>query len=905
MSTNISVHKLVVMAIMVFLTCIAPCLADAQTIEHITVRGLHSMKHDSFLELFGLKIHNELSLEDITHGIKRVYLTNIFENIIVIQDDKNPNHIIINVIEKYVVDEIDVEGNDLISKSDILNAFAIKEKDLFEEQQLESAVTVLERDLAARGYPGTRIDKHVVFDRKKRIVKITLEVDEGIPQIIRKIDIDGLDDQDEIDRALIILDIYTGDLFNAGVVKDKLRKLRNRYKERGYYNPSIGPFYFSDGVLTLNVDPGKLLVVKFKGNKRFTASDLRAETLFKDVESIDNEVVEDASGRIISRYREKGYAFAQVAPVIREDEGVAEIVFFIFEGNEVYVDEVEISGNSIDDELIQDILSIKEGAFFNPDAIAEAKKILSEFYYALGYRDVVVHDIQYEYDSMKTGANVFISLTEGPHTLIGEAYLSGNEAISDEEIRNVVKLSPLTNYNEISIADARYAIIDLYKQKGYLDVSVSMERRTINNRVYLEFVISEGRQYFFGHTIVRGNKDVKERVITRELVNEKGEPFDMMLLRKNTQKLHKLGLFSRVDFTVVDDVDNQKSVVLDVKEGKAGSVKFGIGYGDYEKLRGFFDISYRNFFGMNRHGQARIELTTLSEKYILSAYEPWLYRFSNEYSPLSLRVSSLYERRTEKNIDTGETRYKTERYGFGLNFEMNFEERIKGELLYSLSQNKTTEVQPDAVLSKEDVGTLLISAITPSVIYDSRDNPYNPQKGFLTGLSIELASNYFGSETDYIKYEFKNGYYQSLFKGLVLAISLRAGLAQGLEDTEELPLIKRFFLGGRNTVRGYVQDSLGPKGDDGGPTGGNVFLMNNLELRAHVYKSFGFVTFLDGGNVWLTKDEVYLNEYKFTVGAGIRYMTPVGPFRLDYGYKLDREEGESEGEIHFSIGHAF
>ena len=170
---------------------------------------------------------------------------------------------------------------------------------------------------------------------------------------------------------------------------------------------------------------------------------------------------------------------------------------------------------------------------------------------------------------------------------------------------------------------------------------------------------------------------------------------------------------------------------------------------------------------------------------------------------------------------------------------------------------------------------------------------------------MEIASKYIGSETDYIKYELKSSYYHGLFKGLILAVSLRAGTAESYDDAEELPLIKRYFLGGRNTVRGYAQDHLGPKGDNGDPTGGNVFLMHNLELRAHVWKSLGLVTFLDGGNVWLTRDDVYLNDYKFTVGAGLRYMTPVGPFRLDYGYKLDREEDESAGEIHFSIGHAF
>jgi len=117
--------------------------------------------------------------------------------------------------------------------------------------------------------------------------------------------------------------------------------------------------------------------------------------------------------------------------------------------------------------------------------------------------------------------------------------------------------------------------------------------------------------------------------------------------------------------------------------------------------------------------------------------------------------------------------------------------------------------------------------------------------------------------------------------------------------------VERFFLGGRTTVRGYEQDTLGPKGSDGNPTGGNVFLMENLEARLSLSKSLGLVAFLDGGNVWMKISDINPEDIKFTTGLGLRYNTPVGPLRVDYGYKLQREKGESAGEVHFSIGHAF
>lgn len=905
MRAYFGLNIIIVMAIVVFVMQADPACANDEIIEQIRVEGLYGMEQSEFMQLFGLTIGDRLDPGSVRRGIKRTFLTNRFENIIVHQDDYDPSSVKITVEEKYVIHTIDIEGLHAIRKKEILRAFLIKKNDYYEKDRLGYAIRVLEERIAAMGYPNTRVSGKVIYNEKKHAVRIKLVIEEGVPLIIKRISVNGLKDQEEIDRALIILDVYTGDVFDRIHINERLRELKNRYKKEGYINPVVGSLDYNDGILSFNINRGDLLVILFKGNMALSSSRLKEETLLQVAEFIDNELIEESSVRIINLYHEKGYAFAQVAPVIQESEGIIEIAFFIYEGPQVYVDKVDIYGNSIDGNLIKDVLSLKEGAYFNPDGIDDDRKILQEFYFALGYRDAGISGISYEYNSTKTGVDVLINVSEGSRILIGGIFLKGNHSLEGKEILESIRLKPLSPYNEISISDARYEVINLYKQKGYLDITVDIERSFSTNRAYLTFKIVEGDQYYFGYTIVRGNRDVRQLVITRELVTKKDDPFNMTLLRKNAQKLHKLGLFSNVDYKVIDDNNTHKDIALDVRESNAGAFEFGIGYGDYEKLRGYVDLSYRNFFGLNRVGKARVELTTISEKYIVTLYEPWLYHFTGAYGPLSLRVGALSERRTEKNIDTGETRYKTRRYGIGANFEMNFAESIKGEVLYSLSQNETTDVQPDVILSREDVGTILISAITPSLIYDSRDHPFNPTRGNLTGLSVEIATRYLGSETDYIKYELKSSFYHALLRRLVLAISLRGGVAEGYGDTEELPLIKRFFLGGRNTVRGYAQDSLGPKGQDGNPVGGNVFLMHNLEMRLHVWKSFGIVGFLDGGNVWLTRNDVDLGEYRFTAGAGLRYMTPVGPFRLDYGHKLDREEGEDAAEIHFSIGHAF
>jgi outer membrane protein insertion porin family len=377
-------------------------------------------------------------------------------------------------------------------------------------------------------------------------------------------------------------------------------------------------------------------------------------------------------------------------------------------------------------------------------------------------------------------------------------------------------------------------------------------------------------------------------------------PFDDSLLAKERQGIYKLGLFTNVEMEVLDKYDHKKDILMRLNEEDAGAVEFGFGYGDFERFRGFLDLSYRNLWGLNRQASLRLEMSSLEKRSILQYLEPW---FLDQQMPF--RIFLIYEDREELNFDTRKTLYRLNRYGATAGVEKKLSDTLKAGLYYEFSFVNTFDVQPDVVLSKEDTGTLAISALRPGIVYDSRDNPFDPKKGILSGIQLKVTSPLLLSETNFIKLLANGSTYQQLSKRFVLALSLRAGTAWGYHETTELPIVERFFLGGRTTVRGYRQDTLGPKGPDGNPTGGDAFLCGNLELRSYIGKGFGIVTFLDSGNVWQKAKNIDFGDLKYSTGLGFRYNTPVGPISIDYGHKLNKEKGESNGEIHFSIGHAF
>lgn len=869
--------------------------ANDNIVSEIEIIGLTSISKEELLYLLDIDTGKKLDRDSIRLGIKRAFLKGVFEDIIVEKIEGEKIKVIIHILERDYINNISIEGDFALSTRAIKNLFLLKEGELFICNNLDKAKINLIENLAERGFPRATVEIKLLKKNNTNQVDILLSVNTGIPDKIKKISITGSEDD-----IKSIMKLKEGDIYNQIILKKDLETIKAYYKKRGYFNPIVGPAIFLDGDLTIPVNKGKQLKISIEGNEVISEKTLLSNISFFEAEDFNDALVAETVSRMLSIYHSNGYPFAQIAPVITSKDDIISLDFFIFEGQKVKIGEISFAGNSQPANILKEIMFLKEGRIYNANLIEQDVEVLKAFYNSLGYLSANVEEFNTQYDEKENKINIFLKIEEGVKTKIQTIDIIGNKKFSKEEIEKIIKIEPGDTYNEIDISDSRFRIIDFYNSNGFPEVQVTIEREFKENKASLIFSINEGTETYFGKVIIAGNHNTNYAVIKRELYQKEGMPFNYSLLTKQRQNLYKLGLFTDINIEVQDSYDHKKDVLLKIKEGNAGAIEFGIGYADYEKLRGFIDIGYRNLWGMNRQASLRLELTSLEKRFIIQYYEPW---FLNKLLPF--RASLLSEEKEEMNIDTRETRYRLTRETASAGFEKNISENLKSEVYYEFSHVNTYDLQPDVILSKEDTGTLIISGIRPALIYDTRDNPFYPTKGILSGISLKLTSPLFFSETDFLKINYYLNIYKALSKKIVLATSFRGGIAKGYNKTEELPIIERFFLGGRTTVRGYNQDTLGPKGSDGTPTGGNAFLMENLELRFSITKNIGFVTFLDGGNVWLDIKDIDVSDMKFTTGLGIRYSTPVGPVRIDYGYKLQKEEDESSGEIHFSIGHAF
>jgi len=869
--------------------------AAAATVGTITIQGLYSASREELLDLLDLAEGKQIDAEKVRTGIKRAFLKGIFEQMSIQTNDREPADVMVIVQEKDRIAKVSVQGDHVLSGKKIRTLLTMKEGEVMRFDLMAQAERDLKEKFALLGYPEAVVHISAEPTKKPYRVELVVNVDAGPPLVIRQIQIAGTNIVAPDD-----LRVSAGDIYDQFRVRDELKRIQAKLRKADYYHPVAGPYTFEAGVLTITLDPGPQLTVLIEGNSAISTKRLRKEVPFFEVETVNDEIVDEAVMRMLALYHSEGFPFAQVAPVTKKDKGTIEVSFFVFEGLRIKTRAIQITGSSLPPQSLKNVMSLKEGEYFNPDLKDRDRETLQEFYRALGYLDATIHEIEDTIDMQQERADIAVVVTEGDRTLIGSIDIQGVPDDARAKLLAVSALKVGDPYNEVDISDARFRIIDSYVNAGNLNVDVLVQRTIEGHKVTVVFTVIEGTKVRIGKMVVAGNERTRYKVIRREIVMDEGQPYSFKTLAEERRKLYKLGLFDDVGIEPHNAGEGVKDLLVKVKEGNAGAYEFGVGYADYEEFRGYAEVSYRNLWGMNRQGLLRGELSTLQQRYIIQYTEPW---FLGKQLPF--RALFLYENKKEISVPGREVRYRIERYAASAGVEKQLTDSLKAELYYEYSIVRTSDVQPDVILSKEDVGTLAISSIRPSLVYDTRDNPFDPTRGIVAGLSVKVASSLLFSETNFVKTTLYASTFHQLYKRIVLALSARGGIAYGYNGTSELPLVERFFLGGRFSVRGYEQDNLGPRGADNNPTGGNAFAMGSIEFRTNIGRGFSIVPFLDFGNVWVKANDIDPLDIKFTTGLGLRYATPVGPLRVDYGIKLKRGRDESKGELHFSIGQAF
>lgn len=886
--------SLLVLFLTFFLSLRGPALASTSvhpSIERISIEGLRSISREELLYLLDLSERQPLDPAKVRAGIKRAFLKSLFDDIRIETVSATPLHILVAVRERERIVRIDFTGLEAIPAHELATLPVQKTDDRYRASLAQQSCRKIEEALLRHGYAAAKV--HVSLTRSEDGVSLVFSLADREPTRISSLTID-----DPSDALPHMRGLEVGDLFDKTTLDALLEKTKNTLAKRRHINNTIEAKY-GGGNLLVRVIPGAVLDIEFVGNSALGNSALRKETTFFEVNAFNEYLIEESIMRMRHQYRQIGYQFAEIVPVVERKEGEILLTYYIDEGVRQKVKTVTFSGNTIAEQRLLKQLSFAPGEIFNPDLVEANRESLQHFYLASGYLAVRIDTPQISRDD--EGVVIVFPIDEGAVTRVSEIVITGNRAVQEDTLRSLIPLKSGDPYSDDALGSAKLKIGDWYVKKGFADVTIDVDRIIGGNTASVRIVIHEGGQSRFGKQVIVGNDKTRAIVLQRELMHKEGDPYNPGVFLEERVALNRTGLFSSIDIASEPNEQGVRDIVYKVQEAPAGALEFGFGYAEYDQFRTFLDVSYRNLWGMNRQVQFRADVSSILKRATLSYYHPWAF----EERDLAFKAALIVENKKELNSDNHSVLYRSDRYGINAGFEKKFSPELKAELMYDLANVRTYDVTEGVILSKEDVGTLLISGMHLSVTYDKRDNAVDPTRGFLLGGTYKLTGPYLFSETNFSKAVLFANTYQSLSKRIVAALSVRGGIARGFGETKDVPIVERFFLGGRTSVRGYQQDLLGPKDSLGNPIGGEAFLMGNFELRIKLWKDLGVVPFVDVGNVWRRADDLSLTNLKYTAGLGFRYNTPVGPIRVDYGRKLNREEGESHGAFHFSIGHAF
>jgi outer membrane protein insertion porin family len=718
------------------------------------------------------------------------------------------------------------------------------------------------------------------------------------------------------------ISLRTGRPFSASALNKTVGRLKKLYISRGFLNATIRPenFRFDQDSNTLDLDlfldSGPFIYVDLAGASVPRKRLVELVPIYEEG-SLDRDLINEGKKRLADYFQGQGFFDVKVKsedPIEVPEQNAYQVNYTIERGEKQKVTSLEFPGMShFQPGQITPSLEIRTAGWthrgnFSEELLARDVETLRNLYSGEGFEQAQIEG-RIEKDRRGKNLRVSFHLQEGNRTTVEAVSVIGPRQFSGEELVQALQLQPARPFSPITLEEDKRKLQALYEDRGFADFQLETAvERPQPGKVRLQYRVEEGASSKVGDLHVLGNELTRRKVITRNINFHEGYFFSRTRLLSSEQRLYNMGLFQRVNILPLNvrPPNHDRPVLIRVEDASPIVLAYGLGYEarqDYkglQGLRGTFDISHNNLFGLARSLSFRATAGYRLQRGQITLKDPRLFNWEMEGLAL---IYAERERRTSFVSDRNNASLQIlKKRGAADNFFLRYS--------YETVDLSDKYVNPLAT-GQEYLGKLNLSSFSTAWLRDTRDDPLDPQKGFFHTANFLVTAQAIGSEANYVEFYGQTQAVKKIGPGTVVATSFRLGLIEpfGRQDNGlpmQVPITERFFAGGPNTLRGFKLDRAGPLDPTtGNPVGGNAMIIGNVELRHLLTRNFMVAPFYDTGNVFFLTRNVRLSGFSNTLGLGFRYKTPFGPLRLDVGYNLDPTPGQKNPLLFFTIGNPF
>ena len=733
----------------------------------------------------------------------------------------------------------------------------------------------------------------------------------------------------KIEAAVILnaVKIKTGDTLDIERVDGDIRAI---YK-LGYFSDVKAETEKSGtGVDLIYVVTEKPTVreIRIEGNKEITTEKIRDAFSLKPGSVFSAKEQAIGIKKVRKLYQDEGYYLADASVASEKQTGSdMRILLKITEGKKILIKKIRFEGNkAFSDRKLRGTMETGEEWFmswltnagtYKEDVLRNDVALISDLYYNNGYVNVKIGEPKVELMKDKSGLLITIGITEGDQFKVGSIDYKGDILPNKEALAAKVKMKTGEVFSRMVLRNDIIALTDMYADQGYAYANVNPlsnidpATKTVN----ITFELEKGEKVTIDRINISGNTKTRDKVVRREMKLVEGDLYGATPLKQSKQNLMNTGFFEEANLsTAKGSVPDTMDINVEVKEKPTGTFSVGAGYSSLDGIIGQGSVQQANFLGLGLKANLAASLGGKTQTYNLGLTDPYFldsrWTFGADVYRTERTFIDFTRRVTGGDIKAG--------YPLSDTISSMLVYRYEDKKIYDESQTMLSEIAQGSILKPEETSTT--SSVTLSLNRNSTDYRLDPTTGMMNSLSLEFAG--LGGTTRFLRTIGSSTLFFPFKWGTVFSLRGELGNIQALGKT--LPIDEKFYLGGINTVRGYGGRTVSPSvpinvqgyNGNGDTTNGvsHVYLGGNSEAvfsAEYVFpllKDAGLkgITFFDVGNAGDGLKGVF-SRMQASYGLGIRWFSPIGPLRLEYGIPVNPRSGidNAGGKIEFSIGSFF